>query len=235
MTSPLLRPDEWLKMQPADFRERLATIGTRRVLPARTFLYRVEDWGGIYGVVSGCLEVIVELNSGQRALNFAYPGYFIGNRPIKLDLPYAVSVAARLDSKVTSIPFSAMTRMVEEKPEWWKGFATLTDYWFDVAICGWTDLMLRNSEARCMAVLLRLGGYRPFTELDDGQRLIPVTQQELGENTNLSRSRVSEILAELEKAELIARSYGGIRICEPAKMQKRLDVLTAEAEKRGGI
>jgi CRP-like cAMP-binding protein len=224
MTSPLLRPDEWLKMQPGDFRKRLATIGTRRLLPAGTPLYKVEDWGGIYGVASGCLEVTVELASGQRALHFAYPGYFIGNRPIKLGLSYAVSVAARLDSEVDVIPFSGMTQMVAEKPEWWKAFATLTDYWFDVAICGWTDLLLRNSEARCMAVLLRLGGYRPFTVLDKTQRFIPVTQQELGENTNLSRSRVSEILTDLETAGMIARSYGGITICQPAKLQQRLEL-----------
>jgi CRP-like cAMP-binding protein len=224
MTSPLLRPDEWLKMQPVDFREKLATIGTRRVLPAGTPLYRVEDWGGIYGVSSGCLEVTVDFASGRRALHFAYPGYFIGNRPIKLGLPYAVSVAARLDSDVDVIPYAGMTRMVEEKPEWWKSFATLTDHWFDVAVCGWMDLMLRNSEARCIAVLLRLGGYRPFTELGEEQRFIPITQQELGENTNLSRSRVSEILTALEAAGMIARSYGGITICEPAKLQQRLEL-----------
>lgn len=223
-SSPLLRPDEWFAAQPQDFRDALEGIGTKRVLPAGTPLYRAEEWGGMYGVVSGCLEIRIEFAcSNLSALHFAYPEYYIGNRPLKTGTPYAVSVFARIDSEVSVIALQDMHRLVARNPEWWKCLATLTDHWFDVATCSGIDLMLRDSEARCIAVLLRLGGYRPFEQISEAPRFVPVTQQELAENTNLSRTRVNEILRLLDRTGLILRHYGGIEIARPVELQARLE------------
>jgi len=224
--SPLLRPDEWLDEQPEDFREALASISRRRSLRAGTTLYRREDWGGIYGVHSGCLEINVQFAcSSLTGLHFAYPGYFIGNRPITVGVPYAVTATARLDCEIDVMSFPDISQLVRENPEWWRSFSTITDHWFDVAVCSGVDLMLRSSEARCVAVLLRLGGYRPFVTMSTTPRFVPVTQMELAENANLSRTTVSEILGSLEDAGLIDRSYGGIEILQPVRLQERMECL----------
>jgi CRP/FNR family transcriptional regulator, cyclic AMP receptor protein len=226
-SSPLLRPDEWLGAQPKAFRDALAGMGRRRILAAGTPLYRREDWGGIYGVQSGCLEIAIEFAcSSLVGLHFAYPGYFIGNRPIKTGRPYAVSVSARLDSEIQVIAFNELQQMVCNRPEWWRCLAMLTDHWFDVGVCGGIDLMLRKPEARCIAALLRLGGYRPFERISEQPRFVPVTQKELAENANLSRSTVNEILALHDKDGLIARSYGGIEILKPSQLQQKLDSIS---------
>lgn len=222
--SPLLRPDEWLAAQPDEFREKFATMGRRRELPAGTALYRREDWGGTYGVISGCLELSIEFTCSTLAgLHFAYPGYYIGNRPIKTGTPYAITVSARVDSEVQVVSFSELMQLIHINPEWWKCLATITDHWFDVATCSGLDLMLRKPEARCLAVLLRLGGYRPFEVFQDTPRLVPITQKELADNANMSRSTVSEILARYDDEGLITRGYGGIEILRPHDLQLKLD------------
>jgi len=205
-----------LNDQPKNFRLALASVGIERNIQAGSPLYHAGDTGSLFGVVSGCIAISVVFTcSPHTALHFAYPGYFIGQRPITVGLGYAVSARARVDSKVVELPLPGLRKLVEAEPEWWRCLANLNSYWFDVAACSMVDMLIRDPGVRCVAVLLRLGGFRPFPHMAHAPSKVPVTQTELATNANLSRSRVSETLAQLERDGLIRRGYGDIEILLP--------------------
>ncbi|MXO60342.1 helix-turn-helix domain-containing protein [Altererythrobacter salegens] len=225
MTTPsLLHPQSWLSDQPDAFAAALHEIGVTKDLSAGTPLYMSEETGGIFGILQGCIEIDIAFAcSPLSALHFAYPGYFLGTRPFTTGVGYAVSTKARLDSQVVEFRLQDLHVLVAKNPEWWKPLSNLTSYWFDVATCSAVDLLLRDPEVRCIAVLLRLGGYRPFEHIDAQPRTIPVTHNELAENSNLSRSRLSETLANLEAAGHIRRGYRDIEVLRPASLARMIE------------
>jgi len=224
-SATLLRPDSWLADQPENFKAALAGIGVERRLLKGAPLYHADDSGGIFGIRSGCIEITVAFTcSPHSSLHFAYPGYFIGQRPFTLGIGYAVTTAARLDSVVLEFRLADLRKLVAKNPDWWKCLAHLTGYWFDAATCSAVDLLPRKPENRCIAVLLRLGGYRPFEQISSKPRAVPVTQAELAANANLSRSSVNEILGQLAESGLIRRGYGGIEVLQPAALSRKIEL-----------
>lgn len=220
----LLHPESWLADQPAAFAAALEEIGITRVLPAGAPLFRVEETGGIFGILQGCIEIDISFRCApSNALHFAYPGYFLGVRPFATGAGYAISTRARLPSQVAEFRLKDLRSLVAREPDWWKPLANLTSYWFDVATCSMVDLLLRDPEKRCIAVLLRLGGYRPFERIDNRPRTVPVTHSELADNAALSRSRLSETLAKLDAAGHIRRGYREIEVLHPAELSRMIE------------
>jgi CRP/FNR family cyclic AMP-dependent transcriptional regulator len=94
-----------------------------------------------------------------------------------------------------------------------------------LAVAAMDDLTIRSAEGRLAAVLLRLCGARLPELGGPAQTVIDVTQSELAQMTNLSRSAVGALLEAYQQRGLVRRSYGRleitgldeiVRILEPA-------------------
>jgi CRP-like cAMP-binding protein len=73
-----------------------------------------------------------------------------------------------------------------ERPEWWRHFLQPALTYGDVSNTVAADLLIRDSERRCAAVLLRLSGRR-FAGPDDSSPVeVPLTQDDLAGAANLS-------------------------------------------------
>ena len=70
--------------------------------------------------------------------------------------------------------------------------------------------MIRSSHRRLSAVLLRLCGARLDVPAGETVSALDVTQQELAQLSNMSRSMVGRILDDMEQAGQIERRYGQI-------------------------
>jgi CRP/FNR family cyclic AMP-dependent transcriptional regulator len=85
------------------------------------------------------------------------------------------------------------------------------------------DLLIRDSERRCAAVLLRLGGRR-FAGPDDEEPVeVPVMQDELAGAANLSRNSVGTMLQRLKGRGLVEPGYRGIAIRAPKALRAFVD------------
>jgi CRP/FNR family cyclic AMP-dependent transcriptional regulator len=74
--------------------------------------------------------------------------------------------------------------------------------------------MIRSSSARIAAVLVRLCGAR-LGQTDEAVSLeIDVTQSQLAQMANLSRSAVGSHLEEMEQIGIIRRGYGRMRVTD---------------------
>ena len=85
------------------------------------------------------------------------------------------------------------------------------------------DLLIRDSERRCAAVLLRLGGRRYVCLEDEESVEVPVTQHELAGAANLSRNSTGTMVQRLKARGLIDLGYRGMTIRAPAALRAFVD------------
>ena len=85
------------------------------------------------------------------------------------------------------------------------------------------DLLIRDSELRCAAVLLRLGGRRFAGPDDAAPAVIPLTHDELAAAANLSRNTTGAMLRKLTARGLIELGYRGIIVRTPPALRAFVD------------
>ena len=96
-----------------------------------------------------------------------------------------------------------MRTLLDQRPVWWRELTRLSIIYGDIAQTVAADLLIRDNERRCAAVLLRLGGRR-FPGPDDGEPIdVPVTQGELAGAANLSRNSIGTMLKKLKARGLV--------------------------------
>lgn len=89
------------------------------------------------------------------------------------------------------------------------------------------DLCLRNPEARVIASLCRMmlpqwGGPSISGAMRNAEVTIDISQTELADLCNVSRSLLANFLAELKRSGLIDPGYGSITILDPGALENRL-------------
>jgi hypothetical protein len=85
------------------------------------------------------------------------------------------------------------------------------------------DLLIRDSERRCAAVLLRLGGRRLAGPGDKEQVEVPVTQSDLAGAANLSRNSAGTMLQRLAACGLIEQGYRSVAVRAPRALRAFVD------------
>jgi CRP/FNR family cyclic AMP-dependent transcriptional regulator len=113
--------------------------------------------------------------------------------------------------------------LLVERPEWWRHFIPPSLVYGDAAVTIAADLLIRDSERRCAAVLLRLSGRRFAGPEDTKPVEVSVTQDDLAGAANLSRSSVRSMLGRLAERGLIEQGYRGIAVRAPAALRAFVD------------
>lgn len=159
--------------------------------------------------------------SDEMALQLVHPGQWLGDGPIATGRPYRVSALARTDCDLATVPYARLSAMLQQHPEWRQSIADLNEYWFDVSACATLDLMIADATARCVAVLMRLAGFRPHRENTGSSRVVPLSQSELARNAGLERKFVGRTLCSLESDGLIKTGYRTIELTDTAALYAR--------------
>ena len=116
-----------------------------------------------------------------------------------------------------------MRAFLAKRPEWWRHLIPPSLVYGDVAVTIAADLLIRDSERRCAAVLLRLGGCR-FAGPEDKESVeVSVTQNELAGAANLSRNSVGTMLQRLKARGLIELGYRGMTVCSSKALRAFVD------------
>src|SRR5271166_6157936 len=163
-----------------------------------------EEAGELIGLARGIVEMRTILGRADTPImHFAHRVFWFGYVPILTGRPRRIAASAKTPVWLARIPQAAVWALLAEQPEWWRHLMQLSIIYGDVSQTIAADLLIRESERRCAAVLLRLGGRR-FADPNDKEPVeVPVTQTELAGAANLSRNSVSTMLHRLKARGLI--------------------------------
>lgn len=196
-------------------------------------LSRFEDGATIYGfgqqqdcllgIASGMVKMWVTMNEQEpRFGHLGGPGFWFGETEVVTGKHGIMEMIASGPTQMFSIPRKQIDLIAKTEPEVWPGITLLAVLNQGTAIGATDDLMIRNSQKRLAAVLLRMcsrrNAYQEVPPLD----VIPISWNELSEAVNLSRSKVGAILSEFSKLGLIRTRQREILILDASGLQDQL-------------
>jgi CRP-like cAMP-binding protein len=214
----ILRGHGWLSLVPPPIQD---------AVMARTSWYRLEsgtlipmaagEAGGMVGIATGSIAVIPgQAPEGLPVIDIRLAPFWFGTRPVTSRKPRGFMLAARGETIAAAVADSAVAELTRRYPEFWHDLARQSDDIIDLAISGASDLLIRDSQTRCVAVLLRIADRR--YEGDDAAT-IEVRQEELAAMANLSRQTAGHLLRDLESKGLIALGYRSITVLAPEELR----------------
>lgn len=213
---PVLNDHGWLALTPSDFRHAVFERLTIRKLSAGEAIYRAGDReGGLWAIIEGGVQF--EIPGPQLTPSLAHvaiPGFWFGEAPLIGKAARQVDAFAVHASVFATISLADCRTILDEDPARWQWIALLASMNRDLAIGLAADLLLHEPRQRIIAALLRLSGWRTGPHLTPNPGPIHLSQQQLGQIANLSRTVVSGILHDLEQRDLIAVGYRTLEVLD---------------------
>lgn len=216
----------WLSTRPQDFRDAVLAQGRWRAYEpgAPINLGGDEEEGDLFGVASGSIEIATVFGPpGAPITHVAQAVFWLGYGPILSGQARRASVTARSAVWLARIPQAAVMALLAERPEWWRHIGVLALEYGDISANIAADLMIRDSERRCAAVLLRLAGCRFSDSPDAASFIATLTQDELAVMANLSRNSTGAVVRKLARLGLIEIGYGAITVRSPKGLRATVD------------
>jgi CRP/FNR family cyclic AMP-dependent transcriptional regulator len=214
----------WLSYVPQRFRRQVLDRCLLEDVEAGVTVYNVGDPpGGMFGLVSGGLGVSVAPGErGPYIAHFARPGTWFGEAAAITGQPRRIGLAATRPTRLLHLPLHAIHEIVRQDPAAWRYIALVSVAHNDTAIGASDDLMIRDTEKRFVAVLLRLGGCRLSTGPSSVPIEVDVTQEDLAAMANVTRNTAGAILRRLADRGQLALHYRKIGIVEPDALRALL-------------
>jgi CRP-like cAMP-binding protein len=221
---PVLSDHGWLTLTSSDFRQAVFDRLTIRKLAAGDAIYRAGDReGGLWAIIEGGIQF--EIPGPQLAPGLAHvaiPGFWFGEGPL-------IGKAARQNDASTTEPsiFATISladcrTLLDEDPSRWQWIALLANMNRDLAMGVAADLLLQDPRRRIIAALLRLSGWRTGPHLTPNPNPVHLSQQQLGQIANLSRTVISGTLRDLEQRGLIAIGYRSLEVLDGEALKAML-------------
>lgn len=185
-----------------------------------------EESGELIGLAHGTIALRTILGRADTPImHLVHPVFWFGYVPILAGRPRRLAATARTPVWLARVAQAAVTALLAERPEWWRHLMQLAIIYGDISQNVAADLLIHDSERRCAAVLLRLGGRR-FAEVGVDEPVdfdLSVTHDELAGAANLSRNSIGTMLRRLAARGMIERGYRGIKLRAPAAMRDFID------------
>jgi CRP-like cAMP-binding protein len=217
----ILASSGWLSATPDEFRQSLLTKASWHCLEEGAPIQDGgEEEGELIGLAQGAIEVRTVLGTADTPImHILHPVFWIGYLPIILGQPRRLAASARTPVFMARIRESVVKKLLSERPEYWQYFLRPTILYGDICSVIGADLLIRDSERRCAAVLLRMAGRR-FAAPDDSTPVDALlTQDELAGAANMSRNSVGTMLKRLAARGLIELGYRTMIVMSPAALR----------------
>lgn len=206
----------WLAVTDPAFRSAvLSRTSVHRLSRGETIYRQFDPPGGMWGVAEGAAIVDFAREREGMALAPFGPGVWFGEASLVGQGPRLVGVAAACQSTLLHISLVDLQALVTEEPEWWRWIAyqgIISTHYGVGLVC---DLQIRNPRERVAAILLRLSANTRTVAPLPPAGFIPMTQEQLAECANISRTVISQLLAEFVAVGAVALRYRRIEICDP--------------------
>ena len=205
----------WLSRQPEAFQRGLLRNARVETFAKGEHVYHTGDpSGGIYGVVDGGFGVYVMMrHSLPRLVHVSRPGKWFGTRPFLSGHARGFTFAAVEKSVALSVPLASLKELSIEDPSTFHRLGALSEENMSSAAHPMSDLLLRSSDRRIAAVLLRVSGATvPDPIMPPNEVLL--SQIEIGEMANASRDVVNRVLGKFKLKGWIAAHYNHVRLVD---------------------
>lgn len=221
----LLASRGWLAKTPVEFRRRvLSAAQWRHVGQGATVTLGGEERDEVIGLAQGTVAATTTVGQAETpAMHIAQAVFWLGYGPLLLDRPRVVTVEARTDLWVAAIPKAKILPLLDGTTKWWRHFMRLLVEYGDTTAMIAADLLIRQSDRRLAATILRFCGAPESNADPAGHLRIPVTQAELADASNLSRNAAGTILRMLAAKGYIEIDYGSIVVLDRAGLKGFLD------------
>jgi CRP-like cAMP-binding protein len=215
----------WLSSTSLEFQQAILAGCDCRALEAGTPLQvGGEHHGEMIGLARGILELRTTLGPADTAImHFAHPVFWLGFVPTLFKQSRRAAASARTKAWLVRVPETTLRRTLKDNPQWWAFFLRPLLEYGDLTVAIAADLLIRDSERRCAAALLRLAGRRYAGPRDITPVEVPLTQNELAGAANLSRNSVGTMLQRLEKRGFVEVGYGTMTVRRPAALRAFVD------------
>jgi CRP/FNR family cyclic AMP-dependent transcriptional regulator len=195
----------------------LSRCGWREVTAGRPIYNASDAQTDPCGVVDGTVEIYSRYGAGDNPmLHLSHEGSWVGYGAAVRGQPLRVSVVARTNVLLASVPRRAMQDLLSERPEWWQFIAGAALEYGDIAISGYADSLIQASDRRCASRLLRITGLLFPRRSRPERPSVPVTQDELATLVNVSRTTLLQILRRFEERGLVQQAYRALTVVDAA-------------------
>lgn len=224
----LLRQCGWLAATPPEFQDEVLKRVNFYTFEKGKWIYRPDDAGdGLWGVVDGGLHVL--LTQGRLAPRngiYVSTGFWVGEGSLLTRQPRSIGLRTTRPTQMVHLPERAFLAIAAEQPLAWRWLGLLTFLHMVDALALREDLCIRDPEARVIASIFRMTnpqwGGPPIPGALPAEVVIDISQTELADLCNVSRSLLAGVLAQLKHDGLVEPGYGSIRILDPEALERRL-------------
>jgi len=198
----------WFAQLPAENQAQLQALARPRTLCAGEFLFhRGDSFCGIYGLVSGQLQISGLQQNGEEALlAFVLPGDWFGEIAFFDQLSRTHDARACQTTELWQLNKSALQQLVSQDSHWWLWLGQLLTSKLRQTFIELEQRMVLNAAQRLAQRLLYWSRQ---------QRQLMLSQEQLAQSLDLSRQTVNQLLRELQRQGAIRLYYGGIEVLEP--------------------
>lgn len=205
----------WLAHQAKPFQDAWLARATIVSFAARDYVFHTgDDLGGVYGVVTGGIGIYAAGRDGAVALGHVLrAGHWFGHGPAMTRRSRTLTFRATEPSTAFFVPLAALNEIVARNVEFMRSFGAMLEFGDDDAISIVSDLLIRRSDQRIAATLLRVTGAEEGIKPPDPEGYF-LTQAELAEMANVSRDVMNRTLARFKAAGWVSLTYNRIAIVD---------------------
>jgi len=206
----------WLSQASLELRNEIARRCDRITAAEVHSIYRAGDpAGGIFGIVSGRLDMHLPLWGSDRALaHVVGPGWWIGDLAAVTGEPRRFDILVQRDTRLLRLSRAEITRLCDKYPEMHQHLLLMAMANMRLLIDAAEALGLSQPVSRVSACLLRIDRGGP-----GWHGRLELTQGELASIAKLSRRRTNAALHELETIAALRLGYGKIEILDRPRLQ----------------
>ncbi len=207
----------WLGHTPPTFNNKLLERCERIEASQGHYVYTVgEATSVLWGVAKGQVHLNIATHEhGPRFGHVFGPGAWFGDYELITGSPRILEVKTSRECVLYYILNHEFHQLTKEDPLSWRWIALLATQHTALALGAADDLMIKSSDARLAALLLRLSARRGAPEGTIPIDQLDVSQQNISEALNLSRTSTGQKLRKLRDQRIIDFSYTQIQILNP--------------------
>ncbi|MEQ9695523.1 Crp/Fnr family transcriptional regulator [Shimia sp. SDUM112013] len=215
-----LRLAGWLSGLPEHLQSVILDVGIWHDFePGDTVYTSGGDGNTIWGIGSGTVKMFI--SAGEERLRFCHlvgAGYWFGELELLLDMQRIVEMKIAEPARLLRLRVKDLRTIASRHPEVWLAVARLAATNEALAVAAADDLMLRDPKKRLAATLLRVTGQRWGFQNTPALKSAPVTNLELSEAANLSRSVTAKIMSDFASEGTVSKGYKTVRVLRPDRL-----------------
>jgi CRP/FNR family transcriptional regulator, cyclic AMP receptor protein len=212
----LTQNEGWFGRAPREFQDAVLSRCEWKFCAAGQTIYQATDeQADFYGIADGEVDIYSRFGVGDNPLlHILHEGFWLGYGTVVARERPRVTAVARVDTLLACVSERVLRELLGARPDWWRLIATGILEYGDIAISAYADALIPNHDRRCACTLLRIAGLKPPRRARPERSQVHVTQDELANMVNLSRTTLVQVLRRFERRGLIEQGYRTLRVID---------------------